>query len=328
MCDNHLIFWNARSLNNRARRNVVRTIVSQQRASIVCLQETKIANFSVPLNCDVTGTDFDYCSLPAVGASGGAVSSWRRDLWDVSSTEVRRFSITLRLSSGTAAPWCLTNVYGPVERSDKRVFLQELRDVRASCPDPWMVCGDFNLIYQAADKNNGRLHRGLMRAFRGVIDDLQLQELHLQGRLFTWSNGRESPTLERLDRALASQGWVAMFPNHQLRSLSSDSSDHAPLILVLNAQPWHVPRFRFEQAWTKLPGFLDVVAAAWGPPCPDVDACKCLDIKLRALAKALRSWRAARVGAITLQPGSSSTSWTSRRRLERCLLRTVNYIAS
>jgi len=48
-----------------------------------------------------------------------------------------------------------------------------------------MVCGDFNLIYMASDKNNGRLHRGLMRRFREVIDDLQLDEIHLSGRLFT-----------------------------------------------------------------------------------------------------------------------------------------------
>jgi hypothetical protein len=29
-----------------------------------------------------------------------------------------------------------------------------------------MLCGDFNLIYQAADKNNGRLSRRMMGRFR------------------------------------------------------------------------------------------------------------------------------------------------------------------
>lgn len=45
--------------------------------------------------------------------------------------------------------------------------------------------------------------------------------------------------------------------------------------------------------------------AAWGPPNPDVDACKCLDIKLRCMAKALRSWRSASVGAVTFQLAAS-----------------------
>lgn len=38
-----------------------------------------------------------------------------------------------------------------------------------------------------------------------------------------------------------------------------------------------------------------------GPPNPDTGACKCLDVKLRAMAKALRSWRTASVGAVTFQ---------------------------
>jgi exonuclease III len=122
--------------------------------------------------------------------------------------------------------WWLSNVYGPSSNSssEKTAFLQELRDIRAACAGPWLVCGDFNLIYQAADKNHGRLHRGLMRAFRDTIDVLQLQELHLSGRLYTWSNGRDNPTLERIDRAFASVEWLQLFPFHHLRSLSSDCS--------------------------------------------------------------------------------------------------------
>jgi len=62
----------------------------------------------------------------------------------------------------------------------------------------WFLCGNFNLIYQAQDKNNGRLNRRMMGAFPRLNDDLDLQELHLIGRRFTWSNERARPTLERL----------------------------------------------------------------------------------------------------------------------------------
>jgi hypothetical protein len=207
-----------------------------------------MANLSALMNTELTGASFDYAFLPAVGVAGGAVTSWRRDLWNVSSACIRRFSVTTKMSpaDGHGAPWWLTNVYGPSTRADKQPFLQELRDGRASCPGPWMVCGDFNLIYMASDKNNGRLHRGLMRRFREVIDDLQLDEIHLSGRLFTWSNGRDHPTMERLDRAFATVEWLQLYQNHHLRCLSSDSSDHAPLLLVLNSEPWARPRFRFD----------------------------------------------------------------------------------
>jgi hypothetical protein len=298
MSANHLLVWNARGLNSRARRNV--DIVQQQRASIVCLQESKVADFSVTMNTDIAGSGFDYACLPAIGVAGGAVSSWRCDLWSVSSSCARRFSITVKLTplNGQGEPWWLTNVYGPATRADKAAFLQELRDVRASCPGPWLL---FNLIYLASDKNNGRLHRSLMSRFRSVLDDLLLDEIHLSGRLFTWSNGRDQPTLERLDRAFATVEWIEQYPSHQLRCLSSDCSDHAPLLLVLDTEPWARPRFRFDQYWTKIDGFLDVVSTTWGHQNLDVDACRALDQKLRALAKALRSWRATCVGNIRLQ---------------------------
>lgn len=128
-----------------------------------------------------------------------------------------------------------------------------------------------------------------MRRFRSVIDDLQLDELHLSGRLFTWSSGRDKPTLERLDRAFATVEWLEQYSNHHLRCLSSDCSDHAPLLLVLNSEPWATPHFRFDLYWTKIDGFLDTVSAAWGPQNFDVDPCKNLDWKLRSLARALRS---------------------------------------
>jgi hypothetical protein len=34
---------------------------------------------------------------------------------------------------------------------------------------------------------------------------LDLLELHLHGRLYTWSNEREDPTLERIDRAFVTE---------------------------------------------------------------------------------------------------------------------------
>lgn len=180
-------------------------------------------------------------------------------------------------------------------------FLLELHDIRANCPSPWLLCGDFNLIYMASDKNNGRLHRDLMRRFHDVLDDLQLDEIHLSGRLYTWSNGRDQPTLECLDRAFATVDWFEQYPNHQLCRLSLDSSDRAPLLLVLNSEPWVKLRFRFDQYWAKIHGFLDVIYVAWGPQRADVDACQSLDLKLRVMAKALMSWRASYVGNVCLQ---------------------------
>jgi endonuclease/exonuclease/phosphatase family metal-dependent hydrolase len=109
----------------------------------------------------------------------------------------------------------------------KEAFLTELEGLATSCVGSWLICGDFNLIYQAQDKNNDRLNRRLMQRFRHTIDTLQLAELHLNGRLFTWSNERSRPTLERIDRVFATVQWL-----EDLHCRSTDCSDHAPLLLV------------------------------------------------------------------------------------------------
>jgi exonuclease III len=74
MSANHVLVWNARGLNSRARRSAVRDIVEQHRISVVCLQETKVQDFSVSRNIDTTGIDYDYAYLPAIGVAGGALA--------------------------------------------------------------------------------------------------------------------------------------------------------------------------------------------------------------------------------------------------------------
>lgn len=163
------------------------------------------------------------------------------------------------------------------------------------------LCVDFNLIYLATDKSNGRLHRRLMQQFRSVIDNLELSDLQLLGRRFTWTNERDVPTVERLDRALASVEWLENHPDFLLRSLSSDCSDHAPLLLVLNFGVWAHPWFRFHQFWTKFDGFVDVISIAWKGGMRNVDACRSLDSKLHYVARSLKSWSASNVGSIRMQ---------------------------
>lgn len=119
---------------------------------------------------------------------------WKTSVWSVAHRRTDSFSISAHftlLTGPVGHSFWLTTVYGPQSDGDKVAFLQELRDVRAACPGPWLLCGDFNMIYQAADKNNARLNRRSMRRFARLLNDLLLSELFLHGRLFTWSSERE-----------------------------------------------------------------------------------------------------------------------------------------
>jgi hypothetical protein len=66
--------------------------------------------------------------------------------------------------------------------------------VKTTTNNEWLVLGDFNLIYWACDKNHGRVNKGLMSSFRTILNYLELKELHLHERHFTWSSGTADAT--------------------------------------------------------------------------------------------------------------------------------------
>jgi endonuclease/exonuclease/phosphatase family metal-dependent hydrolase len=144
----------------------------------------------------------------------------------------------------------------------KKMFIRELKRLKQSVMSHWLLIGDFNLIYRDQDKNNGRLNRRLMLRFRRALNHLQVKELELMGRRFTWTNNQANPTLTKIGRAFCTTAWEQRFANHILQPLSSSISDHCPLLLTTLCSPPATPRFRFEAHWVNMPGFLECVQAA------------------------------------------------------------------
>lgn len=117
---------------------------------------------------------------------------------------------SVQFCSLSGVAWWLTCVYGPQDNQAKIQFLQKVRDLRVTRTGPWLVAGDFNLIYKVDDKNNTNLNRALMGWFRRWINDMGVAEVPLHGRKFTWSSSSTSadPTLERLDLVFCLPDWV------------------------------------------------------------------------------------------------------------------------
>jgi hypothetical protein len=183
------------------------------------------------------------------------------------------------------------------------VFLSKLQGLRSVHLGLWLVCGDFNLIYRAANKNNSRLNRILMLVFRSALNLMELTELHLQGRLVMWSNKQDHPhTLQNLS-CISCTAWCDLYPNHVLCALSTAASDHTPLLLHYDIAVSGKPRFRFETFWPRFSGYLDAVAHGWQdvPGNANADAFRSLDFKLRSTAKELKRRSQKFVGSVRFQ---------------------------
>ena len=186
-----ILNWNVRGLNNSIRRRVVKDLVRDTKCTIAALQETKLDNFNVSVIRETLGEKFaaNFAFLPAQGTRGGALIAVDEDYYTIQQSEFRCHSVTALLKSvRTEEEWWVTVVYGPQGDQEKLQFLQELKGWKDIVGGKWLVIGDFNLILNAADKSNSNLNRRLMGEFRSVVNDLDLMELSLRGRKFTWSN--------------------------------------------------------------------------------------------------------------------------------------------
>jgi hypothetical protein len=146
------------------------------------------------------------------------------------------------------------------------------------------------MIYWVEDKNNDQLDCRLMGQFRWLLNDATLKEIHLQGRLFTWSNGRFHHTLELIDHVFISTEWETLYLSHNMHSLALVCWDHAPLLLRIDNVFRGKKRFQFRCFWPKFLGFFDVVHRAWPCPQQEADMFQRLDWMLRNTTRTLRSW--------------------------------------
>jgi exonuclease III len=274
----------------------------------VCFQETKldvIDEFTV-LQC--LGPSFDgFVYLPAVETRGGILLAWDSSVIEIDSFSFDTYSITGEVKTKDNVRWWITTVYGPQRDDDKISFMTELTERRSLCPGPWMVLGDFNLIMYASEKSNDNLDRAMMARFRRFAQCLELRDLYMHGRKFTWSNERELPTMTRIDRALVSIDWDLQYPDVLMQALSSTLSDHAPLHISLSAALRPKRRFRFELFWLKIEGFDHAVKEAWVCDQSIVDPFRRLDALFRNAAEALQAWGQKKMGNLKLKMAMANT---------------------
>lgn len=70
---------------------------------------------------------------------------------------------------------------------------------------------------------------------------------------YTWSKSKGTPHVveERLDKAMATNDWLYLSPNVELKNVMAFMSDHIPILLCTNALSYNYRRrkFKFENVW-------------------------------------------------------------------------------
>jgi hypothetical protein len=160
-------------------------------------------------------------------------------------------------------------------------------------PYPIIIRGDFNLLRFRHEKSKGWFDDNWPFLFNIVIDSLDLKEVSIIGRQFTWANSPLDPTFEKLDRVPMDADWESKFPLVLVRALEriEGFSDHAPILLTTGTpKPPGNHRFKFELGWLQREGSHDMVMTVWDRPTTVVSPIQRWNYKIRAIRSHLSGW--------------------------------------
>jgi hypothetical protein len=215
------------------------------------------------------------------------------DIFDIGAINGGDYYVKFHLcNKDTYFKWALVAVYGPAQIPQKEQFLTELVHMMSHERLPILMGGDFNILRHTHEKHKESFEGRWPFLFNYVIDGLNIRELQMSSRRFTWANSLPNPMYEKLDRILISTEWELNNPLLMVVALPRVIFDHIPL-LIDSGQPSlsnNVPMFKFELGWLLRDGFMDMVREVWNSVFNRDDTMRCWQMKIRKLCQHLRGW--------------------------------------
>lgn len=260
-----ILSWNVRGLNEAEKRSTIKSLFHKWKADIVCLQETKIEDWSPLLIRQVWGNRWvEWATLNSIGRSGGVIVLWDKRQWSNRGVHQGLYTISCMLeSSQEDLRWCSTGVYGPHNNIERENFWHELAAIRGIWENQWVIGGDFNVCRYESERYNCVRRSRAMKSFTDIIQDLGIIDLPLQGAHYTWFRGEDSLQASRIDRFLISPEWNDNFKTIKQLALPRVESDHRPLLLECGDWKANPSYFKFENMWLQVEGFVDKIEEWW-----------------------------------------------------------------
>ncbi|XP_057425694.1 uncharacterized protein LOC130719065 [Lotus japonicus] len=262
--------YNVRGLGSRLKRRVIRELVLQQQVELICIQETKLETVDASLCSQIWGdTEFEWKMVPSINRGGGILCIWKQGIFNLQEFVIGNgFLGLVGVWGDMTVSSVIVNVYSSCHIEEKRRMWEELLDwKRRSSSTIWCVGGDFNSVREEDERRGVAMgvssQRREMFEFNNFIESMEMLDLPLAGRKFTWCrpNGRAQ---SRIDRFLVSPDWIALWPNCSVLGLNRDISDHCPLLLRSKITDWGPKPFRVMNCWFQDTRFVSFVKQAWG----------------------------------------------------------------
>ncbi|XP_057451864.1 uncharacterized protein LOC130743648 [Lotus japonicus] len=291
-----MLSFNARGLGEGAKRRVIREMVANNHVEVLCIQESKLQYLDKRICSQIWGdSNFEWRVIPAVNRSGGLICIWNPSVFSLVDCVTGTGFLGLIGTWVSIQQQCvIVNVYSPCDMVGKRALWGELIRWRHGCQiASWCLAGDFNAV-RSPDERRGAAgalnsHRLETHEFNSFIADMELLDVPLAGRKFTWRRPNNRAQ-SRIDRFLVSHEWSSLWPDCSQLVLQRDVSDHCPILLRQKFQNWGARPFRVLNCWLDDPRLVPFVERSWAEVQVSGWGAYSLKEKLKGLRGKLKAW--------------------------------------
>lgn len=278
------LFWNVRGIANKATQNVLKRLINLHNVLFLAITEPLThpnpERFSAVLGLDFVGTN-----------SNGKVWIFVKTGFKFEVEVDEEQILHGRLSSPSLpSQFFISAIYAKCSKAGRQPLWEKIRELSDQLVDaPWIIGGDFNIILHLSDRSGSDTNRQAeMTDFAETIDDCRLLDPGFDGANFTWAKNN---LMERLDRIFFNEQWTGLFEATRVTNLPRVSSDHGPILVrsKRSTAPTKGRAFHFQNMWTRLEGFVELVQNCWSRP---IEAKGLLDlqIKLARTKRTLQQW--------------------------------------
>ncbi|XP_058784973.1 uncharacterized protein LOC131659865 [Vicia villosa] len=256
---------NIRGAGSSAKRRRIHQLIVKGNADIFLIQESKLAAVSNSIAFSFwRRKDIGFSFLPSVGASGGLISLWNSESFQV------LFSFGGEGYLGLKVVWkeevfYIVNVYSSCNSGEKRVLWRKLLELKSRFSDgEWVIARDFNAVKNVNERkgSSGRYRVSEERDFLEFINLSNLVDVPSKGKKFTWFGG-DGKAGSRIDRFLVADNIVNKWGVVGQMVGNRDVSDHCPIWLISNKVNWGPKPFKVNEEWFSDKDFLPFVEKVW-----------------------------------------------------------------
>ena len=229
------------------------------------LQETKWNDYDLIYYLRTLPSFFNRTCVVshAHNSAGGLLIAWKHGFQALNSWVTRNSVSVLLKQTNSGASLLITNVYGPSTDQLKPAFINEIRSLSSMVNDPWILGGDFNLVRWLIDRSGSQRSFTLMSLFNDLISELELIDIPLQNRRYTWCSNRPEPSHSKIDRILVAPEISLQFPLISLQAMEVLVSDHAPMLLTCKKEATPRRHYKLELFWLSNPQANKIIQDIW-----------------------------------------------------------------